>query len=103
MDTNVSIDAVYTLSEDVVVRMIEGEVIIIPITSGIGDMDDELYTLNETGVVILEHLDGQKSLRDIVNKLSQEFDASAEEIAEDVIGLVEELLRRRLLIEVSRS
>ena len=52
-------DAVYAPSEDVVAREIEGELIIVPLVAGIGDMEDELYTLNETGRAIWDRLDGK--------------------------------------------
>ena len=45
----VKTDGVYAPSEDIVAREIEGEIIIVPLVAGIGDMEDELYTLNETG------------------------------------------------------
>ena len=48
MESTVSLDDVYTLSQDVVAREIEGELIIVPLISGIGDIDDALYTLNPT-------------------------------------------------------
>lgn len=102
MEIKVSIDAIYAPSEDVVARKIEDELIIVPLAAGIGDMEDELFTLNETGVIIWERLDGQKSLKDVVKEISQEFDAPAEKIANDIKGFVEELLRRGMLVEVSR-
>ena len=101
MEPNVSLDTVYTPSEDVVSRNIEDELLIVPLVSGIGDMEDELFTLNETGRAIWELLDGQKSLRDVVKELEAEFDAPAGEIEADVIGFVEELLKRGMLVEVS--
>ena len=48
------LDAVYTPSEDIVAREIEGEIIIVPLVAGIGDMEDELYTLNDTGKAIMQ-------------------------------------------------
>jgi hypothetical protein len=101
MGKNANLNAIYAPSEDVVARKIEDELIIVPLTAGIGDMEDELFTLNETGVSIWERLDGIKSLKDVVNEISQEFDAPVEEIVKDVIGFVEELLKRGMLVEVS--
>jgi hypothetical protein len=101
MDAEVRLDAVYAPSEDVVAREIEGEIIIVPLVSGIGDMEDELFTLNETGKAIWSRLDSGKSLSALVDDLSVEFNAPAAEIAKDVTGFVQELLRRRMLIEVS--
>jgi hypothetical protein len=100
MDVKAGLDAVYAPSEDIVARSIEGELIIVPLVAGIGDLEDELYTLNETGKAIWDRLDGKKSLKDVLGELSAEFEAPVEEIEKDLIGLVEELLRRKILIEV---
>lgn len=101
MKTEVNLDATYAPSDDVVAREIEGELIIVPLVAGIGDMEDELYTLNETGKAIWDKLDGKRNLKDVVEKLSTAYEAPAEEIEKDVIGLVEELLKRRMVVEVS--
>jgi hypothetical protein len=98
MSVKADLGAAYLPSEDIVVREIEGELIIVPLTSGIGDMEDELFTLNETGRAIWEKLDGKKDLGDIVGELSTEYEATPGEIERDVIGLVEELLRRKILV-----
>jgi hypothetical protein len=100
MDTDaVTIDSTYVISENVVGRNIEGELIIVPLTSGIGDMEGEIYTLNETGRAIWEKLDGKKSLREVIEALKTEFEAAPEEIEEDVLGLMGELLKRRIVVE----
>lgn len=101
MEKNVSLEAVYAPSGDVVAREIEGEIIIVPLVSGIGDMEDELFTLNKTGRAIWEKLDGKKDLKKVVEDLSAEFEASPKKIEKDIIGFVEELLKRRILIETS--
>ena len=93
------LDSIYVPSEDIVAREIEGELIIVPIASGIGDMEDELYAFNETGKAVWDKLDGKKSLNKLIEELSVEFEASPGEIKEDVVGIVKELLKRRILIE----
>jgi hypothetical protein len=99
MDVKVSLDGLYRPSEDIVARTIEGELIIVPLVSGIGDLEDELFTLNETGRAIWVRLDGNRKLKDVLGELALEFEAPAGEIEKDLIGLVEELLRRKLLVE----
>lgn len=99
MYTTVKIDAVYAVSDEVVAREIEGELIIVPLTSNVGDMEDELYTLNETGKDIWHRLDGKTSLRDLITQLSDEYDASFQEIEADVLGLITEFLKRKFLVE----
>ena len=92
--------SVFAPSDDIVAREIEGELIIVPLTSGIGDMEDELYTLNATGRAIWAHLDGHTTLAQIIAALAVHYDAPSGEIECDVLGLVEELLRRKMLVEV---
>ncbi len=87
-------------SNDIVARKVEGEIVIVPLISGIGDLEDELYTLNETGRAIWERLDGKKTLKDIAAELANEFDAPLEEIERDVAGLVDELVARKMLVEI---
>jgi hypothetical protein len=62
-------------------------------------MEDELYTLNETGVAIWEALDGGKPLSAVVSLLVGQFDAAPERIETDVIGLLGELLKRKIVVE----
>jgi hypothetical protein len=96
MDAN--IDIIYRQSEDIVSREIEGDLIIVPLVSGIVDEDELLFTLNRTGKAIWNKLDGRRSLGDIIEELSREFEAPEEEIKADVVGLVSELVRRKMLI-----
>jgi hypothetical protein len=101
MKRQVNLDSAYVPSNDIVARKIQGELIIVPLGSGIGDMEDELYTLNQTGKAVWEKLDGQKRLKDITKELIVEFEAPEGEIEKDVAGLVQELLKRKMVIEVS--
>jgi hypothetical protein len=98
--TSMKKDMVFAPSDNIVAREIEGELIIVPLVSGIGDLDDELFTLNDTGKAIWKHLDGKTSLGEIITQLIEEYDSPADEIGKDVLGLVEELVKRRMLVEV---
>jgi len=98
MEHKITLDTIYMPSEEVVAREIEGELIIVPIASGIGDMEDELYTLNDTGKSIWKQLDGTRTLRQIAKFLTEEYDASLADIEKDIIGLVTELAKRKILM-----
>lgn len=95
------LSARYAPSDDVIARAIEGELIIVPLSAGIGDMEDDLFTLNETGRAIWSRLDGQKTLQEIAQDLAREFDAPADKISADVAGFTAELLRRRMIVDVN--
>ena len=88
---------VFSPSPDVVARKIEGEVIIIPLVAGIGDLEDDLYTLNETGQAIWEKMDGKKSIQAIIEELSSEYQMPVDIIRGDVEGIIKELARRRII------
>lgn len=104
MPSDVRLDSICMIpSENVVVREIQGELIIVPITSGIGDLEDEIFTLNETGRAIWDKLDGKRRLGDVVDSLLAEFEASREDVEKDVLGLVKELLKRKMLIEFKKD
>jgi hypothetical protein len=99
MESKVNLGSILKPSDDVVARDIQGEKVIIPITSGIGDLEDGIFTLNETGKALWEKLDGKKKLKQIAKELSLDFQGSLEEIEKDVLGLSQELLKRKILVE----
>jgi len=87
----------------VVAREIEGELIIVPLVSGTGNLEDELYTLNESGKAIWKKLDGTRNLKTVAEELALEFEASPGEVEEDVMGLTRELLERGMLVEIQKG
>lgn len=96
----IKLETIFDISDNIVAREIEGELIIIPLVSGIGDMDDELFTLNETGKAIWKQINGKTDLEMIVSNLMEDYSANREEIERDVLGLVSELARRRMVVAV---
>ncbi len=92
-----NLESVLRPSEDVVARLIEGELILVPLVAGVGDLNDELYALNEAAQAVWNRLDGVKTLGQVAAELAREFDASAGEIETDVVGLATELLQRGML------
>jgi len=97
MEAQIILETICTPSEDVVAREIEGEVVIVPLVAGIGDADDELYTLNETGQAIWQKLDGQRTLKDVAASLVSEYNTPLADIENDVLGFASELTRRGIL------
>jgi len=98
---NIRRDLIYAHSNDVVAREIDGALIIVPLTSGVGDMEDDLFSMNETGTKIWKMLDGKKTVTEVVAALSGEYQAESGEIERDVTGIVEELLKRRMIVEAT--
>jgi hypothetical protein len=97
MATEPTLETICMPSEDIVAREIEGEIIIVPLVAGIGDADDELYTLNESGHAIWQLLDGSRTLGQVAAALNKEFDAPPAGLEADVLGFAGELVRRGIL------
>jgi hypothetical protein len=90
---------IYKPSEDIVARDIEGELILVPLVAGIGDAADDLFALTWSGRAIWDRLDGRTPLAQVADALTHEYDAEPGVIERDALGLVEELLDRRILVE----
>jgi len=96
--TKISLQQIYQPSEDVIAREIEGEMILIPLTASIADMEDELYTLNESGREIWQRLNGITTLAEIAHALADGYQAPLDEIEEDILGLLKELMERKMVV-----
>jgi hypothetical protein len=98
MSERIELDRVYAPSDAVVVREIEGEIVIVPLASGIADIEDELFTLNETGRAVWSRIDGSRPLAAVVDDLAAQYEAPTGLIQSDVVGICQELLARRMIV-----
>ncbi len=89
---------VYTISQDIVAREIDGQIVIVPIVAGIGSMDDDLYSLNATGQEVWKLLNGKNSISDMARILSERYDASLEAITKDITLLLTELADKGIVV-----
>lgn len=94
----ISPDLILARSEDVVMREINGELLIIPLVAGIGDLEEELYSLNDTAKAIVDKVDGVRSVSAIIAELEQDYQAEPQVLAQDVLGLLQEMCTRKLLV-----
>jgi hypothetical protein len=76
--------------QDVVTRRIAGETVIVPLTSGVGDLNF-IYTLNQPGTLIWDLLDTGASVPRIVDAICLEFDVSKEAAARDITEFLDSL------------
>jgi hypothetical protein len=97
VESKLSTASVCSVSQDVVAREIEGDIIIVPLVAGIGDADDELYTLNETGHAIWQYLDGRRTLGEVICMLREEYEAPEGALEADVVGFASDMVRRGIL------
>ena len=68
----------------VVSRKIKEEYILVPLSSNIADMDS-LYRLNATGAFIWDAIDGSHTVSEIIDMVTEAFDAGREEAEHDTM------------------
>ncbi|HZA02026.1 MAG TPA: pyrroloquinoline quinone biosynthesis peptide chaperone PqqD [Hyphomicrobiaceae bacterium] len=52
---------------------------------------ERVFSPDETGLAILQLCDGKRTVMDIATQLAAEYDAGAEQIAADVIAMLQDL------------
>lgn len=75
---------------NIVSRRIAGEVILVPIRKNVGDLES-IYTLNEVAARVWELIDGKREVKEIKDKIVEEFAVTPEEAEKDLIELLEKL------------
>ena len=85
-----------------VTRSIAGETIIVPIKSGVGDLNS-IYTLNEVGSRIWQLIDGARTAGQIAQAITEEYDVTMEAAAQDVTELLGALEAEGLIRQLAES
>ena len=75
----IDLNQCYQRKENFVFRRIEDETILVPIKDNVGDMGT-IYSLNEIGALIWEHLDGEQNLAAIKDKIMAEYEIGPREV-----------------------
>ena len=84
------LNKVYKKSDSVVSRKIADEFILVPIRQDVGDLGS-IYTLNEVAARIWELIDGKKKVREIKEKIVEEFRVTPEEAEKDLLEHLQQL------------
>jgi hypothetical protein len=74
-------------STSVVTRKTGNEYVLVPVTDNIADMDS-VYTLNETGASIWEQIDGKRTVEEIIDLITQEYDIDKDTAGKDVFDFI---------------
>ena len=85
---------------DVVSRRIEGELIIVPIRSGVGDLNS-LYTLNPVGSVLWEFMTESHTVPEMVERVCDEFEVTTAQAQGDIETFLDSLLAEQLIQKVA--
>src|SRR5450432_2056965 len=78
-------------------RTIAGDVIIVPVRGGVGDLD-AIFTLNSVGATIWKLIDGATPVERLAAAVSSEYEIGEAAAAQDVIAFVELLGAKGLIV-----
>jgi hypothetical protein len=87
-------------NREVVSRQIEGELIIVPIRHGVGDLNS-LYTLNPVGSVLWNFMLDGHTVPEMVQRICDEFDVTTAQAQGDIRDFLASLLEEKLVQRVA--
>ncbi len=91
----------YTKNPDMVSRLIGDEFILVPIRRNVADLES-VFTLGGTGIRIWELIDVRSTVRQILDRVTEEFEVEPEEAEADLreyLQALEEIQGVRLVEE----
>jgi hypothetical protein len=86
------LNSIISQSATVVTKKTGNEYVLVPITNNIADMNS-VYTLNESGAFIWEHIDGKRNIGEIINAMTKEYDIDFENAEKDMFAFIENMNR----------
>jgi hypothetical protein len=93
-------DARFVRNHEVVSRQIEGELIIVPIRRGVGDLNS-LYTLNPVGSILWDYMNECHTLPEMVTRVCEEFEVTTSQALADIQAFLDSMLEEKLIQPVS--
>ena len=89
-------------ADDLMARNIAGETLIVPIRNRVGDLPS-IYTLNEVGARVWQMIDPSRSVNQIVETISDEYDVARAEAARDVVELLDSMESAGLIRSIAEG
>jgi uncharacterized protein YlzI (FlbEa/FlbD family) len=81
-----------SFAPDVVVQVINGEALILKLH------EEEVFSLNETGARVAQLIEQRRSLDEVIDTLTDEYETAREQIEREVNQLVQALVSKGLVV-----
>jgi hypothetical protein len=85
-------------SKSIVTTKTGNEYVLVPVANNIADMNS-LYTLNETGAFIWEHINGENCVEDIINEMMTEYEVDFVTASNDVFLFINDMRKYLIIVE----
>jgi hypothetical protein len=96
----VDLKTVVSKSHSIVTRKTGNEYVLVPVANNIADMNS-VFTLNETGAFLWEHIDGRKCVKELIEALLEEYETNEKTASEDVFSFISEMKNYLIINENS--
>ena len=96
----ISVDVRFVRNHDVVARKIQGELIIVPVRRGVGDLNS-LYTLNPVGAALWDFMNEGHTVSEMVERVCEEFEVTAAQARQDIESFLDSLMQEHLVESVA--
>jgi hypothetical protein len=83
-------------SPSIVTRKTGNEYVLVPVANNIADMNS-VYTLNETGAFIWEHINGKRTVEELIIAVTEEYEIDTENATSDVFLFID-IMSKYLII-----
>lgn len=90
--TNIGPDTIIQRKPDLLYNEIDGEVIMLSIENS------EYYGIDKVGSRIWELLEKPVSLKQLISRLTEEYEVSEQQCAEDTLAFLQGLIRKNLIL-----
>jgi hypothetical protein len=77
----------YVRDENIVARSVGGELVLVPVRSNVGDLDS-VFTVSDVGREIWNCLESPRSIAELVDRVTAEFDVDPAAAEKDVAGFL---------------
>ena len=83
-------------NREVVSRQIEGELVIVPIRRGVGDLNS-LYTLNPVGTTLWNFMNEEHTIPEMVTRVCDEFAVNQRDAERDIQVFLDSMVEEKLI------
>lgn len=84
-------------SPSIVTRKTGNEYVLVPVANNIADMNS-VYTLNETGAFIWEQINGQRTVEELINAVTEEYEIDNENATSDVFLFIDNMSKYLIVL-----
>ncbi|HEX3012545.1 MAG TPA: lasso peptide biosynthesis PqqD family chaperone [Syntrophomonadaceae bacterium] len=88
----INTDTVISKTEGVVLAELDGKVVMMSIENG------QYYGLDEVGSIIWDMMSEPVQVKNVIDRLMQEYEVTREECEKDVMAFLEKLYEKKLII-----